>query len=250
MKLQQIGTCEVEKEKKADKRPVTHVIFDLDGTLLDTESIYNLAYRKVCESHGCLAKLTSTLEAKLTGLSAMQVARTLQSECGMDISPAALRAELDREIKPYLSKASLKPGARRLIRHLADHGIPLALATSSRKMNAQVKMSGYPDVFSHFSHMVFRDDVSSGKPSPDIFVEALARFHDQDVISPDGVLVFEDSLAGVRAAQQAGLQVVMVPENEEYSRETFLSPLTIIESLACFCPENFGLPSFHTKIKL
>jgi len=229
---------DIEEDNSMDVSEVTHVIFDLDGTLLDTESLYKAAYRKICAKHGCLSKLTPTLESRLAGQPAMQVAKTLQFECDMDTSPTLLRAELDQEIKPSLSTASAKPGAERLVLHLAEQGVPIALATSSRKTNAEIKMSSHPEMFSVFSHMVFRDDVSCGKPSPEVFLEALQRF--EETVQPENVLVIEDSVSGVRAAKNAGLKVVMVPDTENNT----VNSVPIVDSLEDFCPEDFGLPPF------
>ena len=65
--------------------------------------------------------------------------------------------EVDTELRPLLVSASLKPGVRRLVSHLARHRVPAAIATSSREANSRVKMSGHSELFSMFSHKVCDD---------------------------------------------------------------------------------------------
>jgi len=222
---------------------VTHVIFDLDGTLLDTETAYRKGYRQVCSRHGVLDRLTPNLEATLAGQSAMQVAHTMKNECGMNISADALRSELDLEIQPILSGVKLKPGAEKLITHLSKNKVPLALASSSRRKNAKIKMRSYGSLFSSFSHMVFRDDegISAGKPCPDVFIKAVDEF--QTNVEAERVLVFEDSVNGVEAAKKAGMKVVMVPDTAAVDKS-----VDIIQSLDDFRPEQYGLPPFAEEV--
>ena len=116
--------------------------------------------------------------------------------------------EVDTELRPLLVSASLKPGVRRLVSHLARHRVPAAIATSSREANSRVKMSGHRELFALFSHKVFGSDdpeVRRGKPEPDIFLVAAGRFPDHP--NPENCLVFEDSVSGVQGALRAGMQV-------------------------------------------
>ena len=116
--------------------------------------------------------------------------------------------EVDTELRPLLVSASLKPGVRRLVSHLARHRVPAAIATSSREANSRVKMSGHRELFALFSHKVFGSDdpeVRRGKPDPDIFLVAAGRFPDHP--NPENCLVFEDSVSGVQGALRAGMQV-------------------------------------------
>ena len=95
------------------------------------------------------------------------------------MTPDEFVAELDTMLKPILPTAQLKPGAERLIQHLADHNVPVCIATSSRRRTGKMKMSGHSDLFNLFSHKVFGSDdpeVGKGKPNPDIFLVAAKRF--------------------------------------------------------------------------
>lgn len=83
-------------------------------------------------------------------------------------------------------------------------------------------------------------EVKNGKPAPDIFLIAASRFPDQP--SPDNCLVFEDAPNGVKAAQSAGMQCVMVPE--DYVPENMRTATQVLKSLEDFKPEEFGLPAF------
>ena len=68
-----------------------------------------------------------------------------------------LPREVDTELRPLLASARLKPGVARLVTHLRENRVPAAIATSSRKTNSRVKMSGHSELFSMFSHKVCHD---------------------------------------------------------------------------------------------
>src|SRR5690606_10242863 len=99
-------------------------------------------------------------------------------------------------------------GARELTTHLAGHGIPQAVATSSSRESLARKVMAHGEWFEVFETVVIADDVAHGKPAPDIFLEAARRLG----ASPASCLVFEDAPIGVEAALAAGMQVIAVPE--------------------------------------
>jgi len=227
-------------EKTNDHANVTHVIFDVDGTILDTEALYNTAKKKVIARYGAEEQFTRALRSKTAGKQAIDVAEIITEECDLPLTPDEFVAELDTELKPMLQTAQLKPGAERLIQHLAEHNVPVAIATSSRRRTGKMKMSGHSDLFNLFSHKVFGSDdpeVGRGKPNPDIFLVAAKRFEDPP--SPENCLVFEDSTSGVQGALEAGMQVVMVPEHKIHPGAT-----EVIDSFEEFNPVKYGLPGY------
>lgn len=135
-------------------------------------------------------------------------------------------------------------GAERLVRHLHQHKIPIALATSSGADSVEVKTKNHRELFELFNHKVMGSsdpDVKEGKPAPDIFLVAASRFPDKP--APAQCLVFEDAPNGVTAAIAAGMQAVMVPD-ERVEEEQRKHATVVLRSLEDFRPEDFGLPAF------
>lgn len=223
---------------------VTHVIFDVDGTILDTEELYNKAKLQVLSRHGASHLFTRELVSRTAGKQAEDVARMIIASCDLPLTPDQFIREVDTELRPLLASARLKPGVARLVTHLKQHRVPAAIATSSRKTNSRVKMSGHSELFSMFSHKVFGSDdpeVRRGKPGPDIFLVAARRF--PDTPSPENCLVFEDSVSGVQGAIEAGMQVVMIPEHQVHPGAT-----EVLDSLEQFNPVKYGLPAFEEEV--
>ncbi|XP_054930969.1 uncharacterized protein [Dermacentor andersoni] len=224
-------------------KPVTHVLFDLDGVILDADRLYTAAAEAVAERHG--KKYTWELKMRVMGIPDIDAARVVIDTLKLPLSVDQYLAELDRFYMAALPKAQLMPGAERLVRHLEGHGIPIALTSSSKPVSFGMKMTCHGSLLSLFHHVFVSGgdpEVSRGKPHPDIFRLAASKFAEDP--APGKVLVFEDTPAGVTAALEAGMQVVMVPDarmdQENRSRATLC-----IDSLLDFKPELFGLPPFE-----
>lgn len=119
------------------------------------------------------------------------------------------------------------------------------MATSSGEEMVEIKITNHREVFKLFHHRVCGSsdpEVKQGKPAPDIFLIAAARFPDQP--QPSKCLVFEDAPNGVKAAHSAGMQVVMVPD-ERVPLEMSALATQRLKSLEDFQPELYGLPAFE-----
>jgi len=223
-------------------KPVTHVIFDMDGLLLDTEKIYEKVIGDIAASYG--KPYPWDVRVRLLGTTENATAKIAVTELNLPITVAEFRSVFSSTARVHLSDVSMMKGAERLLRHLNKNNIPFCLATSSSKEMADIKTTNHQALFGLFHHKVMGSsdaEVVNGKPAPDIFLVAAGRFPDNP--KPEQCLVFEDAPNGVRAATLAGMQCVMVPD-PQVSQELRVEATQVLNTLLQFKPENFGLPPF------
>jgi pseudouridine 5'-phosphatase len=189
------------------RKPFSHVIFDLDGVLLDTEPLYTEATRRIVEPYGKV--FDWSLKGEMMGRSSLESARLLIAALGLPFSPEEYLARRKPLLKELFPTAGEIPGAEALVRGLHGHGVPMALATSSERSLCALKIERH-GWFSLFQAVVCGDDpnVERLKPAPDIFLVAARALG----AAPELCLVFEDSLAGVEAARAANMQVIALPD--------------------------------------
>lgn len=230
------------------KPRISHVIFDMDGLLLDTEKFYTEVQELI------LARYNKTfdwsLKAKMMGKKAIEAARVFVEETGISDSLSAEDFLVEREamLQSMFPTTDLMPGADRLIRHLHAHCIPICVATGSHKRHFELKTQRHRELFALMHHIVLGDDpeVKQGKPSPDIFLAASRRF-EGGAVDPRSILVFEDAPAGVGAAKSAGMSVVMVPD-PRLDSSFHETADQVLKSLTDFNPVDWGLPPFEEQI--
>lgn len=184
-------------------------VFDMDGLLLDTERLAFEAFKAAAPAAGAVAD--AGIFARLIGTNADAGRQILAEWLGVGLSDAPLRrleeawdAHVDAA---YASGIPLKPGADTVVRKLADAGVRLAVATSTKEARAVWKLE-QAGLLPHFALVTCGDHVARSKPEPDIFIEACRRLG----ADPVATWAFEDSDNGVRSAVAAGLKVVQVPD--------------------------------------
>ncbi|CRL06020.1 CLUMA_CG018978, isoform A [Clunio marinus] len=230
-----------DKQKEHATLVLKYVIFDMDGLLLDTETLTII--QKVLDKYKPGAVFTWNVKETILGLQNDDVAKKIVSHYNLPISWQKFTEVKEIYTNAFIEKARLMPGAERLIRHLHSKNVPFCLATSSSKASVELKTRQYKELFSLFHHKVMgpnEPEVKKGKPAPDIFLVAAKKFQ----AKPEECLVFEDSSSGCRGAKEAGMQVVMVP-NSNCKRPMINEATLVIKSLKNFKPEQFCLPRFE-----
>jgi HAD superfamily hydrolase (TIGR01509 family) len=186
---------------------LTAVIFDMDGLMLDTESVGQRAWESVAAAHDRGFDLS--LCQAMIGRNRADCVALLASHYGSQQRAESLMAAW---ITSYDAISSVEPIARKsgldeLLDLLDAHRVPKAIATSTRRERAQAKLAR-TNLLHRFDALVGGDEIACGKPAPDIFIAAAARLG----AARSGCIVLEDSEPGVIAAFAAGMTPIMVPD--------------------------------------
>jgi HAD superfamily hydrolase (TIGR01509 family) len=183
------------------------VIFDMDGLMFDTERLYEAAMREVGAEMG--APVTHELFLSLVGRGWTTAREILVRTFGAGFDIDRFAAGTDRHVMQAIAANGVphKPGLVPLLEALRTLGVPLAVATSTHNPRASRKLED-GGIRSFFEHVVTGDQVTHGKPAPDIYLLAAQRLG----VAPADALALEDSPNGARAATSAGIATLLVPD--------------------------------------
>lgn len=222
--------------------PVTHVIFDMDGLLLDTETLYTEVIQEVASEFGKL--YTWEIKQRCMGMKSEDSAALIISSLGLPLSVQEFITKSAPLYKKAFGRAKKLPGAEKLVRHLSASGVPIAIASGSSQESYDLKTEHHQELMGLMLHTVLTSsdpEVKQGKPAPDAFLVCAKRFADKP--DPAKCLVFEDAPNGVSAGVAAGMQVVCVPDPRT-DAELIKGATLCLQSLEDFKPEAFGLPPY------
>lgn len=181
------------------------VIFDMDGTLTDTEVVWEQVRRGLAEHWGLPYPESATTD--MMGMSTPEWAAYCRDRLGFPGTAQEIADDVINGVaRAYAEgRVTLLPGAADAVRRMAERG-PVAVASSSPPVliDAGLTALGVGDVV---SIRVSSEQVAAGKPAPDVYLETCVRLG----IAPDRAVGVEDSRAGILAAAAAGLTVVAVP---------------------------------------
>lgn len=180
------------------------VLWDMDGTLVDTEPSWFAAERTIVAEAG---GSWSEAQAKaLVGSDLLASAAVIRRDGPVDLEPEVIvERMLDHVAADVTRRVPWRPGARELLFELVDLGVPCALVTMSWARLARAVVEALPP--GTFTAVVTGDDVSHGKPHPEPYLAAARRLG----VEPSECLAIEDSPTGVASSTAAGVPTVAVP---------------------------------------
>ncbi|SDS83134.1 beta-phosphoglucomutase [Gillisia sp. Hel1_33_143] len=185
------------------------VIFDLDGVIVDTAKFHFLAWRKLANDLGF--DITETQNEELKGVSRVKSLEIILGWGGVTLTEDEFMEQMAMKNDNYLSyisgmtKSDILPGVSEIIDFLKENDIPIALGSASKNARNILEKVG---LYQSFDAIVDGNDVSKAKPNPEVFLIAA----DQLNVDPENCVVFEDSVAGIQAANLAKMTSIGIGE--------------------------------------
>lgn len=201
------------------------VLLDMDGTLLDTERVYLTSLISALASFGYHD--ASDLCHAMIGIPAAECQAMLLSHYGENFPMAELnKTYAMKRDEMFEAGLPLKKGTIALLDALRDAAWPMAIVTSSSRKTADQHLS-LAGIRDRFTTVITRDDVTHGKPSPDLYLLAAATLD----VTPQSCVAIEDSKPGIAAAHSAGTIPLMVPDILPPTPETFAQCAAVLPDL-------------------
>jgi beta-phosphoglucomutase len=202
------------------------VIFDMDGTLFDTERLSFGFYKKALKKYGYV--MNKEIYISLMGRKRKDSSKILIEKYGEDLPIEKIYEEKDKEMLKYIHEngVPVKIGVYELLEFLVKRGYKVALATSTYREKA-VDLLERAGIRDKFRAIICGDDVMNSKPAPDIFLKAAEKLE----TDPKRCIVLEDSPVGIEAAYNGGIMAINIPDLKEPDEEVERFSYKIFDSL-------------------
>lgn len=227
------------------RRSIEAVLFDLDGTLIDSEPVYVDSNREFLARYG--VHYDRERSESFVGRGTSEMLKDLEAmhpESPLSALPLAEKTRMIDEAYMAYAPGRVKafPGVEALARRLRDRGVPIAIASGSSPgvIRLMVESCGFEGLF---GAVVAAAEVPRGKPAPDVFLEAASRLG----VDPSRCLVLEDSEFGVQAALAAGMACVALPSPGSPWRAAFERADLIVNGGAGSFEPELALAAFDWK---
>jgi len=195
----------MSQELIAASHTIKAVVFDLDGLMFNTESVFTLAGTELLKRRGKTP--TPDLFHRMMGRRPVEGFQILISVMELSETFEELARESEEIFTVMLAdRLAPMPGLYELLDVIEQRGLPKGVATSSPRRYMQ-SILGRFDLIPRFDVILTAEDVTKGKPEPEIYLTAAARLG----VEPQEMLVLEDSEAGTRAAHAAGAHIISIP---------------------------------------
>jgi beta-phosphoglucomutase len=188
------------------------IIFDLDGVLVSTDEYHFRSWKRLCEEEG-FGFFDREFNDRFRGVARMKCVDILLDAAGQTLTPEKKQELADRKNRYFVQSLEsvtpdeLLPGSREMLAELKRHGIRIAIASNSRNAKSIIERVG---IGPYLDAVVDGYDINNSKPHPEPFLLAAEKLG----LKPDKCLVVEDAVAGIEAANAAGMKSLGIGERE------------------------------------
>jgi beta-phosphoglucomutase len=217
----------LEEAKHTITKMIKAVIFDMDGVLADSHGIFNRLFTEIVRKELNL-NISEEEFSRYPGIRFEQRIEKIAKLKGYKVSDQEIEKVIAKGRYIYytdnLSFVKIYEGVKELLDILESNGLKIALGTNGSKRTV-LKLIKNLDIEKYFSVIVTFDDVSAGKPFPDIFLRDAKEMD----LSPKECVVVEDSIEGIDAAKAAGMKVIAVMTTQK--KEELKNADLIVDSI-------------------